>query len=136
MLTSDIFHQKRLLVSPLGCCFLLVITVFTHDSVQNNAFILIVLHSSMNQPQAMFKVLNRSPPIPEKLSSEGKDFLQRCFQRNPAQRPSAKELLQHPFLRNSRDQNGSSFRPPCELKWMVSYSFFLWSKHPLLHLIV
>ncbi|XP_030460486.1 mitogen-activated protein kinase kinase kinase 5-like isoform X1 [Syzygium oleosum] len=70
-------------------------------------------------PQAMFKVLNRSPPIPEKLSSEGKDFLQCCFQRNPAQRPSAKELLQHPFLRNSPNQNGSSFRPLCQLKWMA-----------------
>ncbi|XP_030540121.1 mitogen-activated protein kinase kinase kinase 5-like isoform X2 [Rhodamnia argentea] len=70
-------------------------------------------------PQAMFKVLYRSPPIPEKLSSIGKDFLQRCFQRNPAHRPSAKELLQHPFLRNSCDQTGSSFRPPCELKGMA-----------------
>ncbi|KAF8024256.1 hypothetical protein BT93_F1450 [Corymbia citriodora subsp. variegata] len=70
-------------------------------------------------PQAMFKVLNRSPPIPEKLSSEGKDFLQLCFQRNPAQRPSAEKLLQHPFLRNSHDQNGSSFRPLCQLKWLA-----------------
>ncbi|KAL3734798.1 hypothetical protein ACJRO7_024039 [Eucalyptus globulus] len=67
-------------------------------------------------PQAMFKVLHRSPPIPEKLSSEGRDFLERCFQRNPAQRPSAEELLQHPFLRNSHDQNGSGFRPLCKLK--------------------
>lgn len=67
-------------------------------------------------PQAMFKVLYRSPPIPEKLSSEGRDFLERCLQRNPAQRPSAEELLQHPFLRNSHDQNGSGFRPLCKLK--------------------
>ncbi|XP_031279229.1 mitogen-activated protein kinase kinase kinase 5-like [Pistacia vera] len=56
-------------------------------------------------PQAMFKVLHKTPPIPETLSSEGKDFLQRCFRRNPADRPSAMLLLEHPFVRNSNDQN-------------------------------
>lgn len=59
----------------------------------------------MFQPQAMFKVLNRSPPIPETLSSEGKDFLRRCFRRNPAERPTALMLLEHPFIQNLNDQN-------------------------------
>ncbi|KAH9794922.1 mitogen-activated protein kinase kinase kinase 5 [Citrus sinensis] len=36
--------------------------------------------------QAMFKVLNSTPPIPEMLSSEGKDFLRHCFRRNPVER--------------------------------------------------
>ncbi|KAG2663801.1 hypothetical protein I3760_16G049700 [Carya illinoinensis] len=58
-------------------------------------------------PQAMFKVLNRSPLIPETLSSEGKDFLQRCFRRNPAERPTASMLLEHPFVQNSHDRNVS-----------------------------
>ncbi|KAG6598393.1 Mitogen-activated protein kinase kinase kinase 5, partial [Cucurbita argyrosperma subsp. sororia] len=57
--------------------------------------------------QAMFKVLNKTPPIPEKLSPEGKDFLQCCFQRNPADRPTAMALLDHPFLRSSNDSNVS-----------------------------
>ncbi|KAL8524005.1 hypothetical protein ACS0TY_013823 [Phlomoides rotata] len=48
--------------------------------------------------QAMFNVLNRSPPIPEALSAEGKDFLQCCFQRSPEDRPSAIKLLDHPFV--------------------------------------
>ncbi|XP_031373373.1 mitogen-activated protein kinase kinase kinase 5-like isoform X2 [Punica granatum] len=61
--------------------------------------------SDLEGPQAMFKVLNRSPPIPKNLSAQGKDFLQCCFRRNPAERPSAVELLQHPFLRNSHDQH-------------------------------
>ncbi|KAI8019227.1 Mitogen-activated protein kinase kinase kinase 5 [Camellia lanceoleosa] len=51
---------------------------------------------------AMFKVLRDIPPIPETLSSEGKDFLRRCFRRNPAERPSASMLLEHPFLKNSQ----------------------------------
>ncbi|XP_038885756.1 mitogen-activated protein kinase kinase kinase 5-like isoform X2 [Benincasa hispida] len=57
--------------------------------------------------QAMFKVLNKTPAIPEKLSPEGKDFLQCCFQRNPADRPTAMVLLDHPFLRSSNDSNVS-----------------------------
>ncbi|XP_030440844.2 mitogen-activated protein kinase kinase kinase 5 isoform X1 [Syzygium oleosum] len=51
---------------------------------------------------AMFKAMNNSPSIPEILSSEGKDFLQRCFRRDPAERPSAAMLLEHPFLKSSQ----------------------------------
>lgn len=50
----------------------------------------------------MFKILhNESPPLPEYLSAEGKDFLQCCFRTNPAERPPASKLLEHPFVRNS-----------------------------------
>lgn len=61
--------------------------------------------SELTGPQAMFKVLNKTPPIPETLSPEGKDFLNCCFRRNPADRPSAAMLLEHAFVRNSHDQN-------------------------------
>ncbi|XP_062102092.1 mitogen-activated protein kinase kinase kinase 5 isoform X2 [Humulus lupulus] len=57
---------------------------------------------------AMFKVLKDSPPIPETLSSEGKDFLQCCFRRNPADRPTAALLLEHRFLKNSQQLDVSS----------------------------
>ncbi|GAB2213239.1 hypothetical protein Droror1_Dr00021261 [Drosera rotundifolia] len=50
----------------------------------------------------MFKALRDTPPIPESLSSEGKDFLRLCFQRNPADRPPASRLLEHRFLKNSQ----------------------------------
>ncbi|XP_061352812.1 mitogen-activated protein kinase kinase kinase 5 [Gastrolobium bilobum] len=67
---------------------------------------------------AMFKVMRDTPPIPETLSSEGKDFLRCCFKRNPAERPSAAVLLEHRFLKNSQQPdvlsptqqyNGTSF---------------------------
>ncbi|KAK1433523.1 hypothetical protein QVD17_10434 [Tagetes erecta] len=58
-----------------------------------------------NNVQAMFNVLKRSPTIPETLSSEGKDFLNRCLQRNPEKRSSAASLLEHPFVRLSFDQH-------------------------------
>ncbi|XP_077234143.1 mitogen-activated protein kinase kinase kinase 5-like isoform X2 [Tasmannia lanceolata] len=54
---------------------------------------------------AMFKVLrNECPPIPDTLSAEGKDFVQCCFRRNPADRPSASKLLEHHFVRGPHPQ--------------------------------
>ncbi|CAG7902244.1 unnamed protein product [Brassica rapa] len=50
---------------------------------------------------AMFKVMRDSPPVPESMSPEGKEFLRLCFQRNPAERPTASILLEHRFLKNS-----------------------------------
>ncbi|KAK7251079.1 hypothetical protein RIF29_33963 [Crotalaria pallida] len=57
---------------------------------------------------AMFKVMKDSPPIPETLSSDGKDFLRCCFKRNPAERPTAAMLLEHRFLKNSQQPDVSS----------------------------
>ncbi|XP_040872171.1 mitogen-activated protein kinase kinase kinase 5 isoform X2 [Glycine max] len=61
--------------------------------------------SEFEGPQAMFKVLHKSPDLPESLSSEGQDFLQQCFRRNPAERPSAAVLLTHAFVQNLHDQD-------------------------------
>ncbi|KAJ4719478.1 Mitogen-activated protein kinase kinase [Melia azedarach] len=38
------------------------------------------------------------PPIPEQLSAEAKDFLLKCLQKEPNLRPTASELLKHPFV--------------------------------------
>ncbi|TVU23467.1 hypothetical protein EJB05_25836, partial [Eragrostis curvula] len=57
--------------------------------------------SDLEGPAAMFKVLRTEPPIPDNLSPEGRDFLICCLKRNPAERPTASKLLEHPFIRNS-----------------------------------
>ncbi|XP_057417495.1 mitogen-activated protein kinase kinase kinase 5-like isoform X2 [Lotus japonicus] len=57
---------------------------------------------------AMFKVMRDTPPIPETLSLEGKDFLRCCFKRNPAERPPAAVLLEHRFLKISHQPDLSS----------------------------
>jgi mitogen-activated protein kinase kinase kinase YODA len=51
----------------------------------------------------MFKIGNSKelPPIPDHLSEEGKDFIRKCLQRDPSSRPTAVDLLQHPFVRNA-----------------------------------
>jgi serine/threonine protein kinase len=46
------------------------------------------------------------PPIPEHLSHQGKDFLLKCLQREPTLRPSATELLKHPFVLTCENQGG------------------------------
>ncbi|XP_020540846.1 mitogen-activated protein kinase kinase kinase YODA isoform X2 [Jatropha curcas] len=51
---------------------------------------------------AMFKIGNSKdlPAIPDHLSEEGKDFVRQCLQRNPLHRPSAAQLLEHPFVKS------------------------------------
>nr|GMD43272.1 mitogen-activated protein kinase kinase kinase YODA [Ipomoea batatas] len=51
---------------------------------------------------AMFKIGNSKelPAIPDHLSDEGKNFVRQCLQRNPHHRPTAAQLLDHPFVRN------------------------------------
>lgn len=73
----------------------------------------------------MFKVLNTIPDIPETLSAEGKDFLSWCLRRNPAERLSANQLLEHPFVRNPHDQTVSHYAQNFALmNLIVSFHIF------------
>lgn len=48
----------------------------------------------------MYKVgMGHKPPIPEKLSTEGKDFLGHCLESEPKRRWTASMLLDHPFVK-------------------------------------
>ncbi|KAG0462708.1 hypothetical protein HPP92_021184 [Vanilla planifolia] len=48
------------------------------------------------------------PVIPSSMTEEGKDFLRRCFERNPSKRWTAEMLLAHPFLASSSEFEGKS----------------------------
>ncbi|EEF51206.1 mitogen-activated protein kinase kinase kinase YODA [Ricinus communis] len=51
---------------------------------------------------ALFKIGNSKelPTIPDHLSEKGKDFVRQCLQRDPSHRPTAAQLLEHPFVKN------------------------------------
>ena len=53
------------------------------------------------QIAAVFKIGNSKeiPAIPEFLSEDAKSFLKSCLQRDPQMRPTAAQLLEHPFVR-------------------------------------
>ncbi|CAL9245118.1 unnamed protein product [Arabidopsis halleri] len=46
------------------------------------------------------------PMIPEELSEQGKDFLTKCFVKDPKKRWTAEMLLHHPFVAVDVDQDG------------------------------
>ncbi|GLJ42461.1 hypothetical protein SUGI_0879980 [Cryptomeria japonica] len=52
---------------------------------------------------AMFKIGNSKelPIIPDYLSEDCKGFLRLCLQRNPILRPTAAQLLEHPFVKHA-----------------------------------
>ena len=51
---------------------------------------------------AIFKIANSKdiPDMPDHLSSEAKSFLKLCLQRDPAARPTAAQLIVHPWVKD------------------------------------
>ncbi|KAK3412131.1 hypothetical protein EUGRSUZ_I00917 [Eucalyptus grandis] len=57
------------------------------------------------------------PEIPEGLSEQGKDFLMKCFAKNPKKRWTACMLLKHPFLALDRGINDEEFVRDCGVEF-------------------
>ncbi|MFS7985804.1 putative mitogen-activated protein kinase kinase kinase STE-STE11 family [Helianthus anomalus] len=63
-------------------------------------------YSHLEGMQALFRIgRGEPPPIPDTLSSEARDFILKCLQVNPNDRPTAAQLLDHPFLRRRTSMN-------------------------------
>ena len=59
----------------------------------------------------MFRIVEDSmPPLPDECSDLAHLFLTQCFNKDPSKRPSAKLLLEHPWLQNWSSQ--SDISPP------------------------
>ena len=60
---------------------------------------------SLNNPDGavvMFRIVEDDmPPLPEDCSPLLRDFLTRCFNKNPDQRPSAEVLCEHEWLKKN-----------------------------------
>ena len=58
-------------------------------------------HSDVHPMRVIFMIPSQPPPTltnPAKWSPEFNDFIARCLTKNPNMRPSASELLTHPFI--------------------------------------
>ncbi|XP_053505578.1 serine/threonine-protein kinase 10 [Ictalurus furcatus] len=58
-------------------------------------------HHELNPMRVLLKIAKSEPPTldqPSKWSTDFKDFLKRALDKNPESRPSASQLLQHPFV--------------------------------------
>jgi serine/threonine protein kinase len=52
-----------------------------------------------NEVVATWSIINNDhPPLPERITNNLKDFLLKCFNKDPAKRPSAKELMKHTWI--------------------------------------
>ncbi|OZJ03800.1 hypothetical protein BZG36_03025 [Bifiguratus adelaidae] len=79
-------YSQKADIWSLGC---LVIEMITGDHP----------FPEYSQMQAMFKIGSyASPTIPDDLSDECVDFLKKAFEINHVDRPSADQLLEHPFV--------------------------------------
>lgn len=60
-----------------------------------------------NEWSVMYHVVTGHPPLPDstQLSPLGIEFLKLCFTRNPAKRPTAQELLNHPWIVKFLEEN-------------------------------
>ncbi|CAL0306107.1 unnamed protein product [Lupinus luteus] len=57
-------------------------------------------YSDLEGMQALFRIgRGELPPIPESLSKDARDFILKCLQINPNKRPTAAQLMYHPFIR-------------------------------------
>uniref|UniRef100_A0A8C0PSZ5 Mitogen-activated protein kinase kinase kinase 4 n=1 Tax=Canis lupus familiaris TaxID=9615 RepID=A0A8C0PSZ5_CANLF len=62
-------------------------------------------HEYEHNFQIMYKVgMGHKPPIPERLSPEGKDFLSHCLESEPRMRWTASQLLDHSFVKVCTDE--------------------------------
>ncbi|KAJ9512924.1 hypothetical protein QJQ45_029056 [Haematococcus lacustris] len=60
---------------------------------------------------ALFRIVqDEQPPLPDDLTPMLADFLRQCFQKDPRRRPTAAQLLQHPWIQQNRRTLRSSWR--------------------------
>jgi len=62
-------------------------------------------YSNIHPMRAIFMIPSRPPPKfsdPDKWSKDLNDFLSKCLTKNADQRPTAEELLKHPFIQKAK----------------------------------
>ncbi|TPX67693.1 hypothetical protein SpCBS45565_g03575 [Spizellomyces sp. 'palustris'] len=59
-------------------------------------------HANMHPMRVLFMIPQQSSPVLDSsFSAEFRDFVAQCLAKRPSQRPTASDLLSHPFIRNA-----------------------------------
>ncbi|KAL9816715.1 putative mitogen-activated protein kinase kinase kinase STE-STE11 family [Arabidopsis thaliana] len=70
-------------------------------------------YSDLKPIQAAFKIGRGTlPDVPDTLSLDARHFILTCLKLNPEERPTAAELLNHPFVRRPLPSSGSGSTSP------------------------
>ncbi|KAF8077152.1 hypothetical protein N665_1059s0001 [Sinapis alba] len=68
-------------------------------------------YSDLEPFQALYKIgKGELPDIPDTLSLDARDFIIKCLRVNPEERPTAAELLNHPFVKRPLSFSGSGIK--------------------------
>ncbi|KAJ8103505.1 kinase-like domain-containing protein [Lipomyces tetrasporus] len=70
-------------------------------------------YNDLEQMQALYRIVHdEHPPFPTGISPQLHDFLMQCFQKEPAHRATARDLLRHAWIRYARvpDESGPAAR--------------------------
>ncbi|ESW20579.1 hypothetical protein PHAVU_006G220800 [Phaseolus vulgaris] len=75
-------------------------------------------HEVSNHIGAVLRIAHGDgiPQFPPHFSKEGLDFLSMCLQRDPSKRPTAEQLLSHPFVTSTPSQQQPAFSPASVLE--------------------
>ncbi|XP_075673716.1 mitogen-activated protein kinase kinase kinase 1-like [Castanea sativa] len=66
-------------------------------------------YSHLEGMQALFMIGKGKPPlVPDSLSRDARDFILKCLQVNPNDRPTATQLLDHPFVTRPQNSFGTA----------------------------
>lgn len=61
---------------------------------------------------ALFKIgKGEAPPVPKSLSKDARDFILQCLKVSPDHRPTAVQLLDHPFVKRPLSTSSGSASP-------------------------
>lgn len=94
--TSLLSFGRSMSSSFLCLIFILIVSLSIYKITDDRYF----FSALFQQMQALFRIgRGQPPPVPESLSKDARDFIHRCLQVNPNKRPTAAQLLDHPFVK-------------------------------------